>query len=155
MSVRGTSGGWRCRDVSAGMTLRHPAGRTFGRDEQLWLAWITNNASGVHGDAVRAATGTFGDVVVLGALIAAVVAGLAEPVAWPLDQVGKGLPEGWPAIRLTGIVRPGDTLRAESQIHAVDRSPDGSEGRVTRSILGRNQRNVVVVRLEETRLVAW
>ena len=59
------------------------------------------------------------------------------------------LPTGWRAIRLTGPVRPGDTLRAESRIDSVGTAGIEGVGLVTRTITGIDQAGAAVVRIEE------
>lgn len=155
MSGARVAGRWRGREARAGSTIAHPLARTIERDEQLWLAWVTGNASAVHGDANRSAAGAFGDVVVLGALTVAVVVGLAEPEpgpvtgGWPPDDVQ------WSAIELLGPVRPGDTIRAESLFEDVSATETGGPALVTRVVRGRNQHGSVVVQIRESRHVAW
>jgi acyl dehydratase len=146
-------GRWWLEDAVPGTTLHHPRGRTVGPDEHVWLAWVTNNASDVHGNADRAGRGEFGGVVVLGALTAAIVVGLAEPASWPIEEVRKGLPEGWSSIALRGAVRPGDTLHAASQILGIRVTADHRGGFVRRRIIGSNQRGETVVVVTEQRLV--
>lgn len=155
MTGRSPATRWRARDAVPGTRIAHAGGRTLGRDEQLWLAWATGNASAVHGNADRASRGPFGDVIVLGALTAAVVAGLAEPEAGSAEDSEALLHPGWAAIRLAGPVAPGDTLRAVSDIVAVEHTLGDPVAIVTREILGHNQRDELVVRLEETRRVVW
>jgi acyl dehydratase len=138
-----------------GTRIEHIGGRTLGRDEQLWLAWATGNASAVHGNVDQAGRGPFGDVIVLGALTAAVVAGLAEPDPGGGEDPAALLHPGWTAIRLAAPVAPGDTLTAVSEIVSVEHREDEAVAIVTREILGHNQRSELVVRLEETRNVAW
>ncbi len=116
----------------------------------MWLAWVTDNASDVHGNAHRAVLGAFGKPVVLGALTAAIVIGLAEPAAGPAEDLARSMSTGWPSIRLSGTVVPGDTLTAESRFGVVERDPSGRWGGVTRTITGRDQRGRVVVTIEET-----
>ncbi len=134
-----------------GGTIRHPGGRTINADEHPRLAWLTDNASDVHGDAHRMASGPFGQPLVLGALSAAVVIGLAEPAVGPPEDAGRAAASGWARIGLTGLVVAGDTLSATSTIEAVSPDADGRGGVVRRTIEGRNQRNEVVVRVEDTR----
>jgi acyl dehydratase len=149
------TGRWRARDAVPGARIVHGGGRTLGRDEQLWLAWATGNASAVHGNADVAARGRFADVIVLGALTVAVVAGLAEPEPGSPEDSRSLLHGGWTAIQLAGPVAPGDTLTAVSDIVSVERGEGDGVAIVTREILGHNQRSEIVVRLEETRRVAW
>ena len=144
---------WSFDDASVGSTIQHWGGRTIGADEHVWLAWISNNASDLHGNADAAAQKELGRVVVLGALTVAIVLGLAEPAEWPAKDVARHRPLGWSSIRLTGVVVPGDTLRAESVI--LDAAPfaDGLGGLVRRVVVGRTQAGTVVARVEEERAV--
>jgi acyl dehydratase len=147
--------GWWFEDAAPGTVLRHPGGRTIDEAEHVWLAWITNNQSDVHGNADAAARGAWGQPLVLGALTAAIVIGLASPAAGPPDVGAAGWADGWRSIKLSGIVIPGDTIRAESVIHSAE--PIGGRrwatGRVRRTIQGRNQRDEIVAVIEEEREV--
>lgn len=148
--LAGAGTGWWLEDAVPGALIRHPHGRTLDEAEHVWLAWITHNISDVHGDRHATAQGPFGGPLVLGALAVAIVIGLAEPgVAEPTLAVGTLTP-GWRSIRLAGPVRVGDTLRAESRIHAVGPAGDTGIGLVTRTITGRNQRGEVVAVIDET-----
>lgn len=143
--------GWWLEDVTPGAVIHHPGGRTIGADEHPRLAWLTNNASDVHGDANRAAAGPFGEPLVLGALTAAVVIGLAEPAVGPPGDATRAVPGGWSRIALTGTVVAGDTIVAMSLVESVTPDEDGRGGLVRRIIEGRNQRGDVVVRVHEER----
>ncbi|MDQ3553078.1 MAG: hypothetical protein M3395_01510 [Chloroflexota bacterium] len=138
---------WWFGDAVAGRSIVHPVTRTIGADEHVWLAWISMNASELHGNADRAAAGSFGRPVVLGALTAAIVIGLAAPGGQGLLPSADGR-TGWRAIRLGRPVFAGDVLRAMSEVHA--RQPDGDGGFVERTIRGLSQRDEVVVTIEET-----
>ena len=115
--------GWWFEDAVAGQTIVHPVARTVGADEHVWLAWMTVNASDLHGNADRAAFGPFGRPVVLGALTVAIVVGLAAP-GGPVPPPTVTGRSGWRSIRLGRPVFAGDTLRAVSEVHA--RRPDGA-----------------------------
>lgn len=143
--------GWWLQDASPGVTIEHPGGRTIAADEHPRLAWLTDNASDVHGDADRAARGPFGEPVVLGALTAAVVVGLAEPASGPPADARRAVSDGWSSIVLSGLVVAGDTLMASSRVEAVTIDADGRGGRVRRQIEGRNQRGEVVVHIRDER----
>ena len=125
--------GWWLEDAIPGTVLRHPGGRTIGATEHVWLAWITHNISDIHGDAHAATRNEWGQPLVLGMLTAAIVIGLAAPATPEAESGAIGMSDGWSSIRLTGVVLAGDTLRAESVIHAVDaplgRGPAGCDGR--------------------------
>lgn len=142
---------WWFEDAVPGGTIRHPGGRTITPDEHPRLAWLTDNASDVHGDAHRMASGPFGQPLVLGALSAAVIIGLAEPAIGPPDTAGRAATSGWTSISLIGLVVAGDTLAATSTIDAVTPDGDARGGLVRRTIEGRNQRDEVVVRVEDAR----
>jgi acyl dehydratase len=151
--LRGQQRGWWLEDVVPGTTLRHPGGRTIGPAEHVWLAWITHNVSGVHGNADAAARTEWGQPLVLGMLTAAVVIGLAAPATPDPARGTIGWDDGWTSIRLTGVVVAGDTVTAESEIRAVDVIPEESIGRVERLIRGLNQRGETVALIEERRTV--
>lgn len=145
--------GWWLEDARPGSTIAHPGGRTLGADEHPRLAWLTDNASDVHGDAHRAASGPFGEPLVLGALTAAVVIGLAEPAVGSAADAGRAVAHGWRRIALTATVEAGDTVSASSRIERVTADEDRRGGRIERIIEGRNQHGAVVVRVEESRWV--
>jgi acyl dehydratase len=146
--------GWWFEDAVPGGVIEHPGGRTIGADEHILLAWLTNNASDVHGNHDVSARGAFGGPVVLGALTVAVVVGLAEPATAPPPIAARAIPTGWRRIGLVGLVLPGDTLNAVSHIEAARRDPGDGGGVVERVIVGRTQRGDEVVRIEEERWVA-
>ncbi len=145
----GSQAGWWLDDAQPGVIIRHAHGRTIDDAEHVWLAWITHNVSDVHGDAHRAAGGEFGQPVVLGALTAAIVIGLAEPAAAGPASVARGLHAGWRSIELRGAVVAGDTLGASSRIEAVTLGPAPGWGLVTRTITGYNQRDEVIAVVQE------
>jgi acyl dehydratase len=145
--------GWWLEDVRPGTTIRHPGGRTLTGGEHARLAWLTDNASDLHGDAHRAALGAFGEPVVLGALSAAIVIGLAGPATGPAGAAFRTIRSGWARIALTAVVRAGDTLLAASTFRTVRPDPDGLGGIVERTIEGRNQRGEVVLIVDEERWV--
>lgn len=141
--------GWWFEDATPGATIRHPGGRTVTADEHARLAWLTDNASDVHGDAHRAAVGAFRERVVLGALSAAIVVGLAGPATGPATGAARAMLGGWRRIDLSAVVRAGDTLHATSTFRTVQPDADGDGGVVERTIEGRNQRGEVVVVIDE------
>lgn len=137
-----------------GTLIRHPGGRTIDESEHVWLAWITQNASDVHGNADAAARGEWGGQLVLGVLSVAIVLGLSAPAAGPAEVSGTaGWADGWRSVRLTATVVPGDTLRAESAIHSRRAVAGEPTGCVRRTVRGLNQRGELVVEVEEEREV--
>ncbi len=60
--------GWYLEDAVPGTTLLHPHGRTIDEAEHVWLAWVSNNVSDVHGNADAASRTPWGQPIVLGAL---------------------------------------------------------------------------------------
>jgi acyl dehydratase len=142
-AIAGLQRGWWLEDAVPGAVIDHPGGRTIDEAEHVWLAWVFDNASDVHGNADRAARGEFGRPVVLGALTVAIVLGLAAPATGrPADPASTALP-AWRSIRLGRPVVPGDTVLARSSVHEV------RDGMVRRSVEGRNQRGEVVATIEE------
>ena len=148
--VTGADDGWYLEDAVPGAILRHAHGRTIGAGEHVWLAWVTDNASDLHGNAVRASRGAFGGQVVLGALSVAIVAGLAAPASGSPATWTSARLTGWHEIRLVRSVAAGDTLRAESRIVATVGSPDALGGLVRRTISGLDRRGETVLTIEET-----
>lgn len=153
VSEPGAQRGWFLEDAIPGTTLRHPGGRTIDEAEHVWLAWITDNVSDVHGNADAASRSPWGQPLVLGALSAAIVIGLAAPGVPPPDLGTVGWSDGWISVRLSAPVVPGDTLSAESRIHTVTATAGEPTGRVRRTITGRNQRGEVIATIEEEREV--
>lgn len=149
MSNGPTQRGWWLEDAVVGSTIAHGGGRTIGAAEHVQLAWLTHNLSDVHGDAHAAAQSEWGEPLVLGALTAAIVTGLAAPATGPPRTAAAVVRQGWHSIRLEAIVMAGDTIRAESRIEAVNGADDDG-ARVRRTLTGRNQRgeSVVVIRDE-------
>ncbi len=152
MGPRGQRGWW-LEDATPGGVIEHPGGRTIGADEHPLFAWLTDNASDVHGDAHRAAAGPFGQTLVLGALTAAVVIGLAEPAVCHPRDAARAVPVGWARIALTATVVAGATLTARSLVESATPDADGGGGLVNRVIEGRDQNGTVVVRVRETRWI--
>jgi acyl dehydratase len=152
-SEPGGQRGWWLEDAVAGTVLRHPGGRTIDEAEHVWLAWVTHNLSDIHGDAHAATRSEWGRPLVLGMLTAAIVIGLAAPATPAPEEAAVGLSDGWSSIRLTGLVLAGDTLRAESSIHAVEAGADSRWGLVQRTIRGYDQRGDVVALIEDARSV--
>jgi acyl dehydratase len=152
-SEPGGQRGWWLDDAVAGTVLRHPGGRTIDEAEHVWLAWVTHNISDIHGDAHAAAGNEWGRPLVLGMLTAAIVIGLAAPATPLPEEAALAMSDGWSSIRLTGLVFAGDTLRAESSIHAVGPGAGPRWGRVQRTIRGYDQRGALVAVIEEERSV--
>ena len=147
----GLQRGWWFEDAIPGGLIRHPGGRTVGAAEHVWLAWVTHNISGVHGNADAASGTEWGQPLVLGMLSAAIVIGLAAPAMGPAETAATGMREGWRSITLEQPVFAGDTLSAESVIERTDATVHATFGRVERVIVGRKQDGNVVVRIHEQR----
>lgn len=140
--------GWYLEDAVPGSTMGHRGGRTIGADEHARLAWLTDNASDVHGDAHRASQGAFGRPLVLGALSFAIVSGLAAPATPPPHLAVRAVGTGWRRIALTAPVFPGDTVHASSRVTSRTDAVDGG-GFVDRIVTGWNQRDDAIVIIEE------
>lgn len=147
--VAGGQSGWWLEDAVPGQVIVHAHGRTLDDAEHVWLAWVTDNVSDVHGNAHQAAHGAFGRPVVLGALTVAIVIGLAEPAVADASSVARSLPGGWRSIVLRGPVVATDTLRATSRIDAATTADAHGFGLVSRTITGYNQRGEEIARIQE------
>jgi itaconyl-CoA hydratase len=148
--VPGTDDGWYFEDAVPGAVLHHPHGRTIGAGEHVWLAWVSDNASDLHGNADRASRGAFGGPVVLGALSVAIVAGLAAPASGSPGTWTAGRLTGWHQIQLRRPVVAGDTLRSESMIVGPVGTVGVAGGLVRRTISGLDQRGETVLVIDET-----
>lgn len=140
--------GWWLEDAVVGATIAHGGGRTIGAAEHVQLAWLTHNVSDIHGNLDTASRGDWGEPLVLGALTAAIVVGLASPAVGTPETAGRAAQAGWSSIRLVGAVRAGDTLSAESRIESV-RGADEAGAYVRRTVLGRDQLGGVVAVIED------
>jgi len=143
--------GWCVDEVRVGEAIGHPGGRTITGDENPRLAWLSENASPVHGNSHLMAGSPFGEPLVLGALSIAVVVGLASPATCRPELARRTVP-AWSRIALVGPVFGGDTLRAASIVRKITLDADGAGGLVERTIEGRNQRGEVVVTIHE---IGW
>lgn len=148
--VPGADNGWYFEDAVPGAVLRHPHGRTIGSGEHVWLAWVSDNASDVHGNADRSSRGAFGGPVVLGALSVAIIAGLAAPATGSPGTWTMARLTGWHQIQLRRPVVPGDTLRAESRVVGQVGSTEAGGGLVRRTISGFDQHDETVLIIDET-----
>jgi acyl dehydratase len=153
VAIAGGRRGWWLEDAVPGMTMQHPGGRTIADAEHVWLAWVTHNISDVHGNADAAGRSEWGQPLVLGMLTTAIVIGLAAPADGPPETIAPEWSDGWRSIALERPVVAGDTISAESVVAEVTDMPGMASGRVRRTIIGRNQRAEVVVRIEEEREV--
>jgi acyl dehydratase len=140
--------GWWLEDAVPGIVIRHADSRTITADEHVPLAWVTHNVSDIHGNHDAASHNAWGEPLVLGALTAAIVIGLAAPASGPPRTALAATSGGWHSIRLEATVRAGDTVRAESRIESIVRV-DADGGYVRRTVLGRNQYDQVVARIED------
>lgn len=136
-----------------GAVLAHPGARTIGDAEHVWLAWLTHNVSDIHGNRDAAERTDWGQPIVLGVLVAAIVIGLAAPAAGPPASGLPHLSDGWRAIGLHHPVMAGDTIRAESRFEAATASAVAPSGRVHRTISGLDQHGELVVSVVEERSV--
>ena len=148
--IPGAEDGWYLEDALPGAVLRHPHGRTIGAGEHVWLAWVSDNASDLHGNADRASRGPYGGPIVLGALSVAIVAGLAAPAGGSPATWTAARLTGWHEIRLLHRSSPAIPCDAESSIDGPVGSADALGGLVRRRIAGRDQRGETVLTIDET-----
>lgn len=107
--------------------------RPISELDNVWLSTMSMNASPVHLDAARAATGPFGSPILAGILTFAFAQGLASQAIPP----EFGPPIGWASIRLLGPVRVGDAIQVETEVIDPGSRAEGWPRRVrTRAYLG-------------------
>jgi itaconyl-CoA hydratase len=104
--------------------------------DNVWLSTMSMNASPVHLDAARAATGPFGSPILAGILTFAMAEGLASQTV----PAAFGPPIGWASIKLIGPVRVGDVIRTETEMIDPGSSAEGRVRRVRiRAYVGDDQ----------------
>jgi acyl dehydratase len=144
--------GWQGRfleDFNVGDVYRCRLGRTVTETENIQFTLLTNNTNQIHFNQDYGERSGFGGCLVNSLLTISIVTGMSVP-----DVSENGIALGWNEIRLPNPVRPGDTLYSESEVLEVrDSASRPSQGIVTVSTRGYNQRGEVVVEMQRSILV--
>lgn len=137
-------------DFEVGAIYEHRPGRTITEYDNLSFSLLTQNQHPLHIDAAYAADTRFGQRLVVGVLVVAVVVG--QSVA---DISGKAVANlGYDKVRHLGPTFHGDTITSETEV--LDKrlsSKDPSQGIVHVVTRAQNQRGEPVLSFERHVLV--
>ena len=145
--------GWQGRyyeDFTVGDVYKHPYGRTVTETDNVWFANVTMNLNPMHFNEAYAAATEFGERLVNGTFVIALVVGMSV-----IDvSVNATANLGYDDICHHGPVFHGDTLFAESEV--LDKRESDSRdhvGIVTTELRAYNQDDEKVLSLERTPMV--
>jgi acyl dehydratase len=145
--------GWQGRyfeDFSVGDIYKHPYGRTVTETDNVWLTNVTMNLNPMHFTEPYAAETEFGERLVNGTVVFAIVVGMSV-----IDiSMNATANLGYDDIRHHAPVFHGDTLFAESEVLAKRESESRDHvGLVTTELRAYNQDDEKVLSLERTPMV--
>ena len=145
--------GWQGRyyeDFEVGDVYKHPYGRTVTETDNVWFTNLTMNLNPMHFNEAYAAETEFGERLVDGTYVIALVTGMSV-----IDVSANATANlGYDDIRHHAPVFHGDTLFAESEV--VDKRESGSRdhvGIITTELRAYNQNGEKVLSLERTPMV--
>lgn len=145
--------GWQGRfyeDFELGDVYKHPYGRTVTETDDVWLTNVTMNLNPMHFNESYASETEFGERLVNGLVVIAMVVGMS--VIDVSQNATANL--GYDKVRHHGPVFHGDTLFAESEIASKRESTSREHvGLVTTKLRGYNQSDEKVLSLERTNMV--
>ena len=145
--------GWQGRyyeDFEVGDVYKHPFGRTVTETDNVWLTNVSMNLNPMHFNEAYAAETEFGERLVDGTFVIALVVGMSV-----IDvSVNATANLGYDDIRHLAPVYHGDTLFAESEVLAKRESESRAHvGIVTTELRAYNQDGTKVLSLERTPMV--
>ena len=146
-----TGSGGYFEDFHVGQKMRHAQAATVGEVENGWMSRLVMNTAQAHWNEHYLRGGPLGEGrVVFGLITASVVIGLASQ-----DTAENALAElSVDGLRFRAPVHHGDTLRAFTEVVAVDDDPDHPDaGRVRFHHWGVTQDDRVVFEGERTALL--
>jgi itaconyl-CoA hydratase len=145
--------GWQGRyyeDFAVGDIYKHPFGRTVTETDNVWLTNVSMNLNPMHFNEAYASETEFGERLVDGTYVIALVVGMSV-----IDvSMNATANLGYDAIRHHAPVFHGDTLFAESEV--IDKRESESRdhvGIVTTELRAFNQDDDLVLTLERTPMV--
>jgi itaconyl-CoA hydratase len=145
--------GWQGRyyeDFVVGDIYKHPFGRTVTETDNVWLTNVSMNLNPMHFNEAYASETEFGERLVDGTYVIALVVGMSV-----IDvSMNATANLGYDAIRHHAPVFHGDTLFAESEV--IDKRESESRdhvGIVTTELRAFNQDDDLVLTLERTPMV--
>lgn len=145
--------GWQGRffeDFELGDIYKHPYGRTVTETDDVWLTNLTMNLNPMHFNEAYAAETEFGERLVNGTIVIALLVGMSV-----IDVSANATANlGYDDIRHHSPVFHGDTLFAESEVVEKRESESRDHvGIVTTELRGYNQNDELVLSLERTPMV--
>jgi itaconyl-CoA hydratase len=153
MSERTLKTGWQGRyyeDFEIGDVYKHPYGRTVTETDNVWFTNVTMNVNPMHFNEAYAAETEFGERLVDGTFVIALVVGMSV-----IDvSINATANLGYDDIRHHAPVFHGDTLFAESEVLSKRESESRDHvGIVTTELRAHNQDDDLVLSLERTPMV--
>jgi acyl dehydratase len=122
----------------------HAGGRTITDHDNTWLSLLTHNQNPIHIDHAASARSHHGRPLVESIVTLGICVGLSNP-----DLLGSSDRDvEYRQIRHLAPVFSGDTLRATSEVVAVDPPGRQATGRVTVRTVGRNQHDDPVIEFQ-------
>ncbi|WP_336362834.1 MaoC family dehydratase [Halalkalicoccus salilacus] len=145
--------GWQGRyfeDFEVGDVYKHPYGRTVTETDNVWFTNLTMNLNPMHFNETYAAETEFGERLVDGTFVIALVVGMSV-----IDvSMNATANLGYDAIRHHAPVFHGDTIFAESEVLEKRESSSREHvGIVTTELRAYNQEGEKVLSLERTPMV--
>lgn len=137
-------------DLQVGGIYKHPHGRTVTETDNVWFSHITMKASPLHSNEVYASETQFGERIVDGTFLIALVVGMSV-----VDISQNAVANlGYDSIQHHAPVFHGDTIFAETEILDKRESESIEEaGIVTTETRAYNQNNDLVLTLSEALLI--
>lgn len=130
-------------DFVVGAQFRHARGKTITELENVLLTNLVMNTADAHFNEDRMIDHPLGTAIVFGGLTASLVVGLASQDTSDNMLEDRGVSN----MRLMQPVVHGDTIRAATEVRAVESLGDGT-GLVTLHHWGFNQRDEIVAELD-------
>lgn len=145
--------GWQGRyyeEFEVGDIYKHPFGRTVTETDNVWMTNVTMNLNPMHFNEAYAAETEFGERLVDGTFVIALVVGMSV-----IDiSVNATANLGYDKIRHHAPVFHGDTIFAESEVLEKRESSSREHvGIVTTELRAYNQDGELVLSLERTPMV--
>ncbi|MFC5973556.1 MaoC family dehydratase [Halomarina salina] len=153
MSERTLKDGWQGRfyeDFEIGDVYKHPYGRTVTETDDVWFTNVTMNVNPMHFNEAYAAETEFGERLVNGTFVIALVVGMSV-----IDvSMNATANLGYDDIRHHAPVFHGDTLFSESEVVSKRETESRDHvGIVTTELRAYNQDDDLVLSLERTPMV--
>jgi len=140
----------RCfEDLTVGLVMRHPNGRTVLQTDNVWFTLLTMNTNPIHLDAHYASQTEFGKPLVNSTFVLALLTGLS------VNDVSRfAVNLGWSDVTIPAPVFEGDTIYAQTEVLGARESGSRPNmGVVEVKTTGFNQHGKVVMEFRRSILV--